>query len=244
TITTSTAQASTQLCSADQSIVFTDTPWIIYNMWYNKALTVGTQCTNYQDVVTENSQQKIIWSSVTNIDLVSSTSNVPKGYSFVGLTKNLETRLSDIASIPASYDWTRTNTTTFKGNICFDFMTSDTKGDSTSSSAQEVMLWLEYTGGQLPIGWPTPKATVADLYGTSWKLYQGVNADTGITVSSLLPDKQFDGTFEGDIKEWLNALVEVGVFAVDTYVNVGNAGTEPFHGNAVMNATLGLQINL
>lgn len=124
-------------------------------------------------------------------------------------------------------------------------MTSDTKGDSTSNKAQELMLWLNYTGGQLPIGWVAgPKATIANLYGTSWKLYQGVNTDTGITVSSLLPDKQFTGTFKGDIKEWLVALAKVGVFSQDTYVNVGNAGTEPFYGKATVDATLGLQINL
>lgn len=43
--------------------------------------------------------------------------NVPKGYSFVGLTQNLETKLSVIESIPAAYSWTRTNTTDFKGAI-------------------------------------------------------------------------------------------------------------------------------
>ena len=170
---------------------------------------------------------------------------MPKGYTFVGLTQNLETQLSAIKSIPATYDWTRTNTTAYKGNICFDFMTSDTKGDSTSNQAQELMLWLEYTGGQLPIGWTAgAKATVASLYGTSWKLYQGVNEDTGITVSSLLPDKQFTGTFSGDIKDWLQALVELGLFKDTTYVNVGNAGTEPFYGKATVAATLGLQIDL
>jgi hypothetical protein len=106
------------------------------------------------------------------------------------------------------------------------------------------MLWLEYTGGQLPIGWGTVAAKIDNLYGTSWKLYQGVNEDTGITVSSLLPDTQFDGTFSGDIKDWLKALVSVGVFSADTYVNVGNAGTEYFYDNAIMNATLGLQVSL
>jgi hypothetical protein len=245
-ISDSTKQAATQLCGKDDSIVLTDTPWIIYNMFYNQAQAVGTQCTNYDHVETASEgNQNIIWSSVTDIEYIESTNNVPKGYSFVGLTQNLETQLSAITSIPATYDWTRTNSTAFKGNICFDFMTSDTKGDSTSSSAQELMLWIEYIGGQLPIGWGEgEKATISDLYGTSWKLYQGVNEDTGITVSSLLPDSQFTGTFSGDLKDWLLALVEVGVFGQSTYVNVGNAGTEPFYGNAVMNATLGLQINL
>lgn len=170
---------------------------------------------------------------------------MPKGYAFVGLTQNLETKLSAIESIPARYEWKRTNTTAYKGNICFDFMTSDTRGDSTSPAAQELMLWLEYTGGQLPIGWDAgPKATIMGLYGTSWKLYQGVNENTQITVSSLLPDKQFTGTFTGDIKDWLLALVNVGVFKDSTFVNVGNAGTEPFYGTATVEASLELQINL
>ena len=87
------------------------------------------------------------------------------------------------------------------------------------------MLWLEYEGGQLPIGWGSgPKATVYNLFGTSWKLYEDINTDTGITVSSLLPDKQFTGSFVGDLKDWLEAMVALGKFTNSTYVNVGNAG--------------------
>ena len=68
-------------------------------------------------------------------------------------------------------------------------MTSDTKGDSTSSSAQELMLWLRYEGGQIPIGYDAGAvATINGLYGKTWKLYQGKNTDTGITVSSVLVD--------------------------------------------------------
>ncbi|KAH7062975.1 concanavalin A-like lectin/glucanase domain-containing protein [Paraphoma chrysanthemicola] len=246
TLSDSTKQQPIQMCGKAQNVVLTDTPWIVYNMFYNQAQTKGSMCTGYDSVSTgANGNKNIKWSAVTDIDYVKATDNVPKGYTFVGLTRNLETKLSAIKSIPATYTWTRTNTTAYKGNICFDFMTSDTKGDSTSSAAQELMLWLNYTGGQLPIGWVAgPKATIANLYGTSWKLYQGVNTDTGITVSSLLPDKQFTGTFTGDIKEWLTALVKVGVFKDSTYVNVGNAGTEPFYGKARVDATLGLQINL
>jgi hypothetical protein len=150
--------------------------------------------------------------------------NVPKGYSFVGLTQNLETQISSITAIPANYTWTRTNTTAFKGNVCFDFMTSDTKGDSTSTSAQELMLWLQYEGGQLPIGWGEAVTTIDSLFGTSWKLYEAKNTDTGITVHSMLPDTQFEGSFDGDLKEWLEALVTIGRFTNETYVNVGNAG--------------------
>lgn len=246
TTTTATTQASTNLCGDADYIILNSTPWIVYNMFYNAAESVGTQCTYYDSQTTSTAgNQEVIWSSATDIEYVESTNNVPKGYSFVGLTSNLETQISAIDAIPATYDWTRTNSTAFKGNICFDFMTSDTKGDSTSTSAQELMLWLQYEGGQLPIGWADGAvATIDNLYGTSWTLYEGKNTDTGITVHSMLPTTQFDGTFTGDIKDWLSALVTHGTFTDSTYVNVGNAGTEFFYGNSVMNATLGLQINL
>lgn len=62
----------------------------------------------------------------------------------------------------------------------------DTKGDSTSTAAQELMLWLEWEGGQLPIGWDKgPAATIDSLFGTSWKLYEDVNHSNGMTVVSL-----------------------------------------------------------
>ena len=125
-------------------------------------------------------------------------------------------------------------------------MTSDTKGDSTSSDAQELMLWLRYEGGQLPIGYADGVVATIQLYGKSWSLYQGVNEDTGITVSTLMVDQgdQYYGWFEGDIKDWLLAMVDQGLFTKDTYVNVGNAGMEPFWGTVNFQNKLGLQINL
>ncbi|KAF2089948.1 glycoside hydrolase family 12 protein [Saccharata proteae CBS 121410] len=243
----SNTQSAANLCGMpDDYLILSGTPWIVYNMMYDYEEIEGSVCTGYQDTVTgDDGNMQVVWNSTWSIDYVESTDNAPKGYSFVGLTENLENKISEIGSIPATYTWTRTNTTAYKGNVCFDFMTSDTKGDSTSSAAQELMLWLQYDGGQLPIGWTSGAvATIDNLYGTSWKLYQGENTDSGITVSSLLPETQFQGNFSGDILDWLNAMVNQGLFDDSTYVNVGNAGTEPFYGDAVLNATLGLQINL
>ena len=109
------------------------------------------------------------------------------------------------------------------------------------------MLWLRYEGGQVPIGWSAgPVATINNLYGKTWKLYQGLNTDTGITVSSLLvdPADQYYGWFEGDIKDWLMAMVNQGLFTASTYVNVGNAGMEPFYGDVSFQNKLGLKVNL
>jgi xyloglucan-specific endo-beta-1,4-glucanase len=131
-------------------------------------------------------------------------------------------------------------------------MTCDTKGDSTSSNAQELMLWLRWEGGQVPIGWVEgPIATINGLYGKNgWKLYQGMNTDTGIRVTSLLApeDDQFGdlsgGDFEGDIKDWLVELADQKVFSHNTYVNVGNAGMEPYWGTVNFNNHLSLRIEL
>lgn len=51
------------------------------------------------------------------------------------------------------------------------------------------MLWLEWEGGQLPNGWDAcPAATVDGLFGSSWKIYDGVNTGNGMTVVSPLGD--------------------------------------------------------
>lgn len=73
-ITDTTKQKATSLCGVSDSIVLTDTPWIVFNMMYNQALTVGTQCTNYKNVATgSDDSQMINWSAVSNIDYVKST---------------------------------------------------------------------------------------------------------------------------------------------------------------------------
>ena len=72
-------------------------------------------------------------------------------------------------------------------------MTNGVKGDSTSASSRELMLWLQYEGGQLPIVWGNGlSATIDDLFGASWDLYADVGTDTGITVSNLIPTTQFE----------------------------------------------------
>lgn len=127
-------------------------------------------------------------------------------------------------------------------------MTSDTKGDSTSTSAQEHMLWVAWEGGQVPLGWYEGAiATIDGLYGKDgWKLYQGLNTATGIMVSSLLAPAadQFQGTFSGDIKDWLAALATQGLFTTGTYVNVGNAGMEPYWGTVTFDNHVSLRVNL
>ncbi|VUC37977.1 unnamed protein product [Clonostachys rosea] len=246
------ADPASKYCGAPNEYeVLAGTPWIVFSMNYNYQAIKGSCCTGYYGTSGSGDAQSIHWSSIWDID-ASTNANLVKGYSFIGLTQNLQTRLADTGSIPTTYEWTVSNTTAYKGNVVYDFMTSDTKGDETSTAAQELMLWVRYEGGQVPIGWAEgPVATINGLYGKDgWKLYQGVNTDTGITVSSLLVDEnnqfgnQTGGSFEGDIKDWLLALSKQGVFSESTYVNVGNAGMEPFWGTVTFDNNLSLRIDL
>jgi hypothetical protein len=62
------------------------------------------------------------------------------------------------------------------------------------------MLWLEWQGGQLPIGWDKgPVATIESLFGTSWKLYEDVNRGNGMTVVRLLLGNVVSSIVEGSM---------------------------------------------
>lgn len=66
-------QAATDLCGTSDYLVLDSTPWIVFNMLYNAAETVGTQCTGYKSTSTSDAVQKLAWSSTTDIEYVEST---------------------------------------------------------------------------------------------------------------------------------------------------------------------------
>lgn len=74
TLSDSTKQKPIQMCGAAQNVVLTDTPWIVYNMFYNQAQTQGSMCTGYNSVSTgSDGNKKIKWSAVTDITYVKAT---------------------------------------------------------------------------------------------------------------------------------------------------------------------------
>lgn len=114
-VDTISAVTATQFCGVpDAYQVISDTPWIVYSMNYNYEDISGSCCTNYYEYTGTGDDQTVHWSSVWDIDESVST-DVVKGYSFIGLTQNLETQLSAISSIPSTYQWTVSNTTAYKG---------------------------------------------------------------------------------------------------------------------------------
>jgi xyloglucan-specific endo-beta-1,4-glucanase len=68
------AQASINLCGDYDYIILQNSPWIVYNMLYNAAKMVGTQCTYYDKMTTSSSgTQEVLWNSETDIEYIEST---------------------------------------------------------------------------------------------------------------------------------------------------------------------------
>jgi hypothetical protein len=77
TLSDSIKQQPIQMCGKAQNVVLTDTPWIVYNMFYNQAQTKGSMCTGYDSVSTgANGNKNIKWSAVTDIDYVKATYDI------------------------------------------------------------------------------------------------------------------------------------------------------------------------
>ncbi|KAI1040806.1 hypothetical protein LB505_014005 [Fusarium chuoi] len=98
----------------NESEVLFGTPWIVFSMNYNYQSIKGSSCVGYYNYEGAGDNQTIHWSVLWDIDPNVGT-NLVKGYNFIGLTQGLETRLSDIKSIPSKYEWTTSKTTDYKG---------------------------------------------------------------------------------------------------------------------------------
>ncbi|TRX95037.1 hypothetical protein FHL15_004122 [Xylaria flabelliformis] len=236
---------ATQQCGNDDRLILPGMPWTVANSMYNADQMVGKQCTNFGGILqTAEGTKQVKYTSVTDVELVDATKDVCKGYTNVGVGVNLNKKLKDIKSIPAMYQWDRTNTTEFRGSNLFDFITAPTAGDTTSTATSEFMLWIRNWGNQVPIGYSRGPVATFNMFGASWKLYEGKNPASGVTVRSMLVDENYNGKFQGDLKEWLSAMVTKGYISDNDYVTVGNAGTEIFYGKSTQDATVALNINV
>lgn len=237
--------AATEQCGDNDILSLPGMPWTVANSMYNADQMVGSQCTNFEGILeAADGTQEVSWTSITDIQFVEDTKDLCKGYTNIGIGVNLNHQYSEISSIPTYFQWDRDNTTEFRGSNLYDFITAPTKGDHDSTATSEFMLWIRIWGGQVPIGYVDGPVATFDLFGASWKLYEGQNPNNGVTVRSMLVDENFEGEFQGDLKEWLDAMAQRGYIADTDYVTVGNAGTEVFYGSATMNAKVALNIEV
>ena len=110
------APASADMCSENQKTLLDEWGLLVSNGRVVESTIEGTVCTTYNDVVTlADGQIAVKFTADANLVFDEATMNDNKFYSNVAVTKNVDEKLGDIASIPSSYTWSRTNTSDFRG---------------------------------------------------------------------------------------------------------------------------------
>lgn len=111
-------------------------------------------------------------------------------------------------------------------------------------------MWLHWQGDQRPLAWNNGTKATLDLYGATWDMYSGVNyhlaGGAGVELVTIVPQHDFGaaGSWSGDIKDWLAALVAEGVMTDEYYITNANAGTEQYWGDSVLESVVSMEINL
>lgn len=110
------APAAAEMCADNQDTLLTEWGLVVSNYRVEESSVEGTVCTTYNGMVTlANGQAAVKFTADANLVFDEATINDNKYYSNAGLGANVPSQLSSISSIPASYSWSRTNTTNFRG---------------------------------------------------------------------------------------------------------------------------------
>ncbi|KAJ4261614.1 hypothetical protein NW762_007046 [Fusarium torreyae] len=193
---------------------------IYNNLWGKGNADSGEQCTTNNG---EQSDGSISWSAKWTW-----TGGQGQVKSYPNAVVEIEKKpLADVESIETLWDWT------YKGdgliaNVAYDLFTSST---ADGDHEYEFMIWLGALGGAGPISETGSPIATVELADSSWKLYEGKNAQ--MTVFSFVAESNIN-SFCGDLVDFTDYLVEEqGVSDSQILASVG-AGTEPFEGsNAV-----------
>ncbi|TGO84067.1 hypothetical protein BPOR_0554g00030 [Botrytis porri] len=216
---------STQICGQYDSVA-TGAYTVNQDLWGENQATSGSQCST----VTSLSGSTIVWS--TSWSWAGASSSV-KSYANVALNSVVTAgvKVSSISAIPAVWKWGYTGSS-IVADVSWDIFTASTAG---GTNEYEIMIWLAAIGGAGPIsstGSPIATATIA---GYEFKLYSGPNGDT--TVYSFVASTEATN-FDGDLMDFLNYLATNEGWSTSQFINVLEAGTEPFTGtNAVFDVT-------
>jgi len=109
--------------------------------------------------------------------------------------------------------------------------------DAEDDPADELMIWLSAEGGAGPLG---EQVTTVDVAGESWDLYRGeVLDDDGDHLWWVHSFVHTLGTnsFEADLSELTDTLVERDELSTDQYLTSVQAGVEVFTGTGELDTT-------
>jgi xyloglucan-specific endo-beta-1,4-glucanase len=117
--------------------------------------------------------------------------------------------------------------------------TASTSGAQTNE--YEIMVWLAALGGAVPISSTGSSVATPSIGGVQWTLFSGSNGVNNV-FSFVTATEQT--SFNGDLNQFLDYLVANEGLSSSQYLNVVEAGTEPFNGNEAQLTTTAYSITV
>ncbi|KAI0343819.1 glycoside hydrolase family 12 protein [Trametopsis cervina] len=197
------------------------------DLWGESGATSGSQCSKIISLSGNTISWKTIWTWTGG--------NGVKSFSNIQLNQGINKQLSAISTMPTTWNWSQSSSGTIVADVAYDLFTSNTAG---GSNVNEIMIWLaNYNAGPISAtynasGQPVPVASGISLAGHTWNLYSGSNGANN--VFSFLPTSGTITSFSGDVKTFLNYLVQHEGVSNSQYLVTAQAGTEPTLGSATL----------
>ncbi|KAF6822021.1 glycosyl hydrolase family 12 [Colletotrichum plurivorum] len=190
--------------------------YTVYNNLWGASSGSGSQCTTLTGMSGSNLQWSTTWSWSGGQYNVKSYANAVLNAS--------KKALNTIGSIPSTWNWSYSGSG-LVANVAYDLFTSST---ASGSPQYEIMIWLGSLGGAGPISSTGSVIATPSVGGRTWNLYKGEHSQ--MTVFSFVAPSNV-GSFSGDLKAFVNYLVNnQGLPSSQILQSIG-AGTEPFVGS-------------
>ncbi|KIY42995.1 glycoside hydrolase family 12 protein [Fistulina hepatica ATCC 64428] len=217
---------ATSYCGQYDSV--TSGNYILYlDQWGLDDATSGSDCAS----ITSSSGSEIAWSATWTW----TGGTGVKAYTNVALNSGLNQKLSAISSIPTSWSWSQSITSSSVADVAYDLFTSSSSG---GSNEYEIMIWLSNTNSG-PISYTysssgdaEPIASSISIGGYTWDLYYGSNGSN--YVYSFLVQSGTITSFSSDIMDFFDYLVDYEDFSTSQYLTTVEAGTEETSGSATL----------
>ncbi|OJA14784.1 hypothetical protein AZE42_08756 [Rhizopogon vesiculosus] len=200
---------------------------MLNNLWGESNATSGSQTSQ----LTSLSGTTIAWETTWTWTGGSSV----KSFANIQLDVGINDQLSNISSMPTSWEWSQTSSGTVVGDVAYDLFTSDTAG---GARVNEVMIWLaNFNSGPISSvynaeGQAVPIVTGISIGGYTWDLYSGSN---GVNqVYSFLPTNGPITSFSGDIYPFISWLIDNEGVNSSEYLTTAQGGTEATSGSATL----------
>lgn len=195
------------------------------NLW-GKSAGVGSQ----SSTLINGTDSSISWSTTWQW---SQGQNNVKSYANIAADQAKGIRLSDITSMPTTWNWEYQNAgSDVRADVAYDIWTGvpQVGAPASKDSSYEIMIWLSGKGGVQPIG--SKVASGVSLAGHKWDMWMGPNTNWQV-ISFVSGDGDIQN-FSADLKDFFNHIVKNHGVDNSQYLQFTQAGTEPFTGSATL----------